>query len=105
MDIISELRERGFKISNVFNKTKFKSKKSLDMFVLTFENTEDINKIYKIGHILDTVVSIESLKLPKLIPQCGKCQCYNHTKNYCSKQPRCVRCSGKHESKNCDKRK
>lgn len=102
-EIIADLKDKGFKVVNVFNKTKYKTKEPLDMFVLSFDNTEDINKIYNIDAILNTKITIEALKLPKLIPQCGKCQSYNHTKNYCSKEPRCVRCAGKHESKNCDK--
>lgn len=103
IEIISDLKAQGFKILNAFNKTHFYTKDPLDIFILSFDPTENLDSIYKIKHILNTVVKIETIKLPKHIPQCKNCQGYNHTKNYCSKQPRCARCAGKHETKNCEK--
>lgn len=102
-EIISDLKQQGFKIISAINKYKFRSKNPLNIFVLSFDSTESIDKIFKINKILNTIVNIEQIRLPKQIPQCKNCQSYNHTKNYCSKQPRCVRCAGKHESKSCDK--
>lgn len=102
-DIISDLKRQGFQILNAFNKKKFKTKEPLDMFVLSFASSENPKNIYEIKKILNTIVYIEPFKLSKLIPQCTKCQSFNHTKNYCGKQARCVRCGGKHESKVCDK--
>ena len=41
------------------------------------------------------------MKHSKLIPECKKCQGFGHTQNYCGKHPRCVKCSGKHETIKC----
>jgi hypothetical protein len=35
------------------------------------------------------------------IPQCKKCQGYNHTQKYCGQEPRCVKCAGKHFTETC----
>ena len=74
--------------------------------MLVFDNTEDINKIYGIKQILGIVVKIEALrKVSSLIPQCKRCQGYNHTQRFCQLEPRCVRCAGKHHTKECLKSK
>lgn len=47
-------------------------------------------------------VKIEPLrKTTDAIPQCKKCQGFNHTQKYCSREARCVRCAGKHLTQNC----
>ena len=73
------------------------------MFVLAFEADEKINNIYEIKDILKFQVAIEPLKNLKLIPQCKKCQGYGHTQNYCGREPRCVKCPGKHFTRDCSK--
>lgn len=102
--IIRYLQEQGFKVIEVINKIGFKTKKPLNMFMVTFENCEDINKIYKITHVLGTKVDIEALKSSNLIPQCKNCQSYGHTKKYCARHARCVKCTGKHSTDKCDKK-
>lgn len=39
------------------------------------------------------------------IPQCAGCQRYGHTKKYCSRLPRCVKCNSNHWTSTCDKDK
>lgn len=73
------------------------------MFYLSFDPSEDINKIYSIKTILSCVVKIEPINKAIKVPQCKNCQSYGHTKNYCSKAPRCVKCAGRHESSSCTK--
>jgi len=110
-DIKQELKCKGFKIIEVVNKIK-KIKKNeeetivkLPLFMLTFENTENIDKIYKIEFIQHMRVKIEALKKTNLIPQCKKCQRYGHTQKFCQRLAKCVKCAGSHLSTNCDKDK
>lgn len=42
------------------------------MFMITFENRKDIEKIYKITYVLSNKVEIAALKGSKLILQCKK---------------------------------
>lgn len=73
--------------------------------MLSFRNDEDVDRVFSITDILGTRVEILSIRKNKLVPQCKKCQAYGHTQRYCAKQPRCVRCTGFHYTKDCDKPK
>lgn len=101
--IIHDLQQQGYKVIEAINKLKFKTKEPLDMFIVSFDSSEDISKIYKIHHICDTIVKVEPIKQQQILPQCKKCQGFGHTKNYCNKPPRCVKCAGKHSSVECNK--
>lgn len=74
--IKDDLTSQGLKIEKVDNKLSWKSKEPLNMYVLSFNNDEDVNKIYGIKYILGCKIEIHPLKNPKLIPQCKRCQAY-----------------------------
>lgn len=101
--IVEDLKGKDFKIEEAVNKLSWKTKEPLNMFMLSFSNDEDIKKIYGIKHIMGCVVEIQPLRTAKLIPQCKRCQVYGHTHKYCSKEARCVKCTGKHLTKDCTK--
>lgn len=106
-EIKDELKNRGLKIIDVVNMIK-KTKEAripLPLFLLTFENSEDIKKIYEIKYICYMKVKIEAVKSNNQIPQCKRCQRHGHTKKFCQREPQCVRCAGKHLTANCDKPK
>lgn len=103
--IEQDLKKRGYKILEVTPKLKYKTKQALNMFMLSFSQDEDINKIYGITDIMGMRVEIVPLKKNNLIPQCKNCQGYGHTQNYCARRPRCVRCTGNHSTSQCDKPK
>lgn len=102
-DIVNDLKIKGFKILAAVNKYSWKTKEKLDMFILEFQNTEDINKIYQINYILSFKVEIQPLRKNKLIPQCKNCQGYGHTQRFCFREARCVKCTGKHHTSQCSK--
>lgn len=103
--IKEDLLDKEYKITEVNQILKKGSRAPLPIYMLTFDRTEDIKKIYAIEEILHMKVQIEAVKKSKLIPQCKKCQAYGHTQNYCNKSPRCVKCIGKHETSECSKPK
>lgn len=102
-DITADLKDKKLNILDVCQLLRSKDKTPLPLFVLTFSREEDIKKIYEIGDILHMKVKIEAFKKPKLIPQCKNCQDYGHTQKYCGKEPRCVKCAGKHHTIDCKK--
>lgn len=104
-EIKEYLLEKGYKIKEVTQLLKKGDKTPLPLYMLSFERTEDIKKIYAISEILHMKVQIEAVKKSKLIPQCKKCQVYGHTQNFCNKEPRCVKCVGKHRTAECTKQK
>lgn len=102
-NIVQDLRQRGYKCLEATPKLKWRTKQPLNMFMLTFGNDEDINRIYAITDIMGIRVQIKPLRVSKLVPQCKRCQAYGHTQRYCGRNPRCVKCAGKHHTKDCNK--
>lgn len=103
VDIVEDLIQQGLKAISAINKLKSRTKEPMDMFLLSFDPTEDIKKIYSIKNILNLIVKIEPVKQSKLVVQCKNCQSFGHTKNFCSRPPRCVKCAGKHPTSECTK--
>lgn len=103
-EIVLELKTSGFMIENAVNLTKKVDNKiiSLPLFMLTFDNKEDVSKIFKITNINHTKVKIEALRKRKdYIPQCKRCQRFGHTKKFCYREANCVKCAGKHLTEEC----
>lgn len=72
--------------------------------MLSFRYDENVDKNYGISDILGVRVEILPSRKSKLVP-CKKRQAYGHTQRYCSKEPHCVRCTGKHLTIKCNKPK
>lgn len=102
-NIVIDLQSQGYKAIEAVNKLNWKTKEPLDMFRVSFDASEDIKKIYEIQGVLNTIVEVEPVRQQKILPQCKNCQSFGHTKNYCNKQPRCVKCAGKHSTIECTK--
>lgn len=112
-DIRKELFERGFKIITAVNMIKKEkktdksgnavvTKRGLPLFMLTFEKEQQVEEVFKINAILNMRVKIEALKKQSsLIPQCKRCQGFNHTQKYCNRQPKCVKCAESHGPNQC----
>lgn len=100
-EISSELETLGykdFKVMRVWNKEK----KPIPVINLYLDKKHLKNKeIYDLTKLLNCIVYIEPKKKYSNVPQCSKCQRFNHTKNYCNQAPRCVYCSGAHTSSEC----
>jgi hypothetical protein len=75
----------------------------LPLYMLTFEKKEVTKRIFGIKEILSMRVTIEALRRSKLMPLCKNCRAYGHTQKYCRKEERCVKCVGKHHTKECQK--
>ncbi|HBE18312.1 MAG TPA: hypothetical protein DDW51_12040 [Cyanobacteria bacterium UBA11367] len=112
-EIVEDLKSKNRKIVDAVNiftterKVNSKgeriiNKRPLPLFILSFENSEKIEEIFNISNILGMRVRIEPLKKATgIIPQCKKCQAYNHTQKYCNQDSRCVKCTGQHDTRNC----
>ena len=98
---VNILKTEHQKDPNDENKTK-KVKIPLRLFMLTFENSEQIENIYAIRNIAYQSVKIEALrKTSNKIVQCKRCQCFNHVQSSCHRTPRCVKCAGEHLTADC----
>lgn len=61
-------------------------------------------EIYDIKGLLYTRVTIEPPHPKREIPQCTNCQRFGHTKGYCFRDPKCVKCDGAHATKDCSRK-
>lgn len=112
-EVMNDLQDKGFKILdavNIIKKEKQRTeldkdilvRRGLPLFMLTFDKSDNIDDIYRIKAILNIVVKIEPMSRNlRIIPQCKRCQGFNHTQMYCKKDPRCVKCAGNHLSQDC----
>ncbi|XP_065219654.1 uncharacterized protein LOC135845118 [Planococcus citri] len=57
------------------------------------------------GSLLHTKVKVEPPAKKRELPQCKNCQQVGHTKTYCTRKPKCVKCGLDHETKQCRKKK
>lgn len=109
-DIMEELKTKGFNpidAVNILKKERIENSnkynyRQLPIFRVTFHKDDSTEEIYKITNILKLKVKVEAFRpQTKLIPQCKRCQGFNHTKHYCQREARCVKCAGKHDTEEC----
>ena len=55
-------------------------------------------KMLQLDRLLHSTVKVEKRRPSS--SQCTRCQHYEHTKNYCKREPRCAGCDGNHHYKN-----
>lgn len=96
-DVKSDLTEQGFNPVQVKRLSKNKSK--LDMVVIEVPREE--RRIYDLTKVCDLVTTMESQKRTKSAIQCHRCQKWGHGQRGCRAAPRCVKCAGEHESRDC----
>lgn len=68
--------------------------------ILPGPNNKAAKEIKYINH---QVVVIEDPKKRKSVVQCQRCQQYGHSKNYCMRPYRCVKCAQSHKTSDCPK--
>jgi hypothetical protein len=73
------------------------------MFIVSFHRNTVINKTFNIKTICRAAVTVEPIRTNKLMPQCKICQSFGHTRKYCNKPPKCVKCAGPHLTSEYDK--
>lgn len=102
--ITNELLRLGFKVKSVVNViSRFKI--PLPMFYVDLEKSDNTDEIYHLTHLLQSIVNVEELRRNRHTVQCTRCQAFNHSKTYCNRPPRCVRCAGNHFTTDCKKEK
>lgn len=100
----SELKELGHDAINISNIRHRVTKNPLLMFYVELKSNVNNKDIYKIVHLLNSRIYFEPPNRKREIPQCTRCQRYGHTKNFCARQPRCVKCAGNHQTVECSRK-
>uniref|UniRef100_A0A1B0EZR7 Pre-C2HC domain-containing protein n=1 Tax=Lutzomyia longipalpis TaxID=7200 RepID=A0A1B0EZR7_LUTLO len=103
-EIKDALLEKGHVVRDIRNMKHGKTKAPLPMFFINLAPASNNKDIYAIDSILHMKVIFEAPRPRREIPQCSRCQSFNHTKKYCNRAPRCVKCIESHLSKECPRK-
>lgn len=103
-ELRSALKESGHNATNIHNMKQRGSGKPSSMFCIELETNDNNKSIYGIDLILNQKVKFEPPHKKREIPQCSRCQRYGHTKGFCNRDPRCVKCTGGHSTEECPKK-
>lgn len=95
---------QGHKVTNIWNVKQRITKKSLPMHFIEVESKDNNKDIYNIKSLLHCRVIFEPPRPKRDIPQCSNCQQYGHTRKYCFRKPKCIKCAGDHASSNCERK-
>lgn len=102
-ELSAQIAEKGHEVMNIYNIKHRINKQPLPMFFVDIKPKENNKKIYEIQFLQYTKVQIEPPRQKREIVQCLRCQRYGHTKGYCTRQPRCVKCGNNHSTAQCTK--
>lgn len=102
-DIKSQLTALGHKVRNIVNVKSRVTKQPLSIFSVELEPNSNNKQIYDLKHINNAIVTVEPPKKVKEIVQCYRCQMFGHTKTYCNREFKCVKCGLDHLSTECTK--
>lgn len=103
--MMEEIAEMGYEPKQMIPVFHPVSKTPLPLFFLDLKPSTNNDNIYKLNRLYGAVIKVEPPKPKRNIIQCLRCQDYGHSKNYCHKAPRCVKCEGIHATSQCTKDK
>ncbi|GBO42400.1 hypothetical protein AVEN_246283-1 [Araneus ventricosus] len=93
--------ELKFAVESVIQLTKFRTRQPLPFFLVELTKTKDVENIYKIEHVNNYKVEVDTYKGRSINNQCFKCNWYHHKARECQSRARCLKCAGPHETNQC----
>lgn len=103
-DLKNELIELGHDVVHISNIRQSGTKKPLPLFQVELRTKENNKDIHSINRLMYSVVQVEKPHVKREVVQCTTCQRYGHTKTYCNRRPRCVKCAGEHLTNQCERK-
>lgn len=91
----------GHEVIHIQNVLQLRTKKPLSLFALELKVKDNNKDIYNIDTLMHCKIAFEPPRQKRSIPQCTNCQKYGHTKNFCTRNPICVKCAGDHKTFDC----
>lgn len=99
-----ELHALGHEVTNIWNVKKRNSNQPLPLFEIELKTDTNNKNIYSVKTLMCSRINFEPSKPKKTIPQCSNCQQYGHTRSFCRRNPKCIKCAGNHHSKSCERK-
>ena len=78
---------------------------NLPLFFVSLEPSQNNKDIYDLTALLYQRISVEAPYKKNETPQCKNYQQFGHTRAYCKKSPKCVKCAENHSTEDCKKPK
>ncbi|KAL1116789.1 hypothetical protein AAG570_005261 [Ranatra chinensis] len=104
-ELEKDLSERGYMPKDVSRVVHPITGKELPLFYVDLEPGARNRTIYELKTVGCQEVHVEKPRQRREVVQCHRCQGYGHTRNYCHRLVRCVRCAGGHDWRQCEKRR
>ncbi|CAH2106657.1 unnamed protein product [Euphydryas editha] len=106
INVIKEtLEETGnVVIGEIINAKYGPDKKPTSTFFATLQQSPNNKAVKNLRYINHQSIVIEEPRKLNAIVQCQKCQQYGHSKNYCMRPYRCVKCAQGHRTADCPKK-
>jgi len=99
-----DLKDMGHEVMNIWNVKQRVTKKLLPIHFIDIKPSGNNKEIYNITTLLNTIVQLEAPDAIREIPQCMHSKLFGHTKNYCRKNPRSVKCAEQHLNSECSRK-
>lgn len=90
-----EIKKHNHKVIKIINILENRIKLPLPLFFIELQQKDNNKEIYNIKKLVNTIITFEQPYKKRDIFQCTRCQAYGHTKNYCFRNPRYVKCTKK----------
>lgn len=101
-DVAASLREQNYPIRDAFRMHHQYTKRPFDMVLVTLDRTRQGKDIFSLKTVCGlSGVSVETPRKSHYPSQCHNCQNYGHSARNCHLNPRCVKCTGDHATKDC----
>lgn len=96
--LLEDLTDQGITDAEVIQMKSHWTKKPMALFLVKTQNKE----IFQVRTLYNLSVSVEPKRKPSTPGQCFRCQRYGHAQSRCTFPWRCVKCSGPHNSSDCE---
>ena len=110
-DVTTELKNLGHDVvrtTNIIKKIKNEEGKIIvikfPLFMVEIKQNSNNKDVYDIKYLLNCKIKVEAPRKVTAIPQCSNCQQLGHTRNFCTRESRCVKCAGQHRTVSCTKK-
>ncbi|GFT69249.1 RNA-directed DNA polymerase from mobile element jockey, partial [Nephila pilipes] len=102
-DIMQELEELGFTPESCHILTHRKTTQPMPLFLVSLPKSDSNRDIFNISELCSLKIEVESLRKKVGPPQCYRCQGFFHNSNYCTRNPKCLKCGNPHLTRDCQK--
>lgn len=103
-ELKTAIESLGHNVVSITNIKQRITKNPLSLFYVCLKPNANNKDIYTCSSLFHTKIEFEPPRKKREVPQCTKCQRYGHTKSFCHRSPRCVKCAGNHHTSECPRK-